>query len=30
MSNTDIKSLETYFFSENKEDFLKTLIAGTD
>lgn len=30
MSNSEIKNLEAYLFSENKQDFLKTQISGTD
>ncbi len=30
MSQFDLVELENYLFSENKQEFLKKLIAGTD
>lgn len=30
MSSLEIETLEKYLFTENKEDFIKSLIAGTD
>ena len=30
MNNKEVETLEAYFFSKNKDEFVKTLISGTD